>query len=93
MRNGAALLESICSLEGVITDSFASPGDREDKVLQLITVKMSDIYVSALDKLVDLGMYPSRSEAIRVAIRDLLMKELWVDGMPVTKELGMKVEQ
>jgi len=61
--------------------------------LQLITVKMSDIYVSALDKLVDLGMYPSRSEAIRVAIRDLLMKELWVDGMPVTKELGMKVEQ
>lgn len=61
--------------------------------MQLITVKMSDIYVSALDKLVDLGMYPSRSEAIRVAIRDLLMKELWVDGMPVTKELGMKVEQ
>jgi len=61
--------------------------------LQLITVKMSDIYVSALDKLVELGMYPSRSEAIRVAIRDLLMKELWVDGMPVTKELGMKVEQ
>jgi len=61
--------------------------------LQLITVKMSDIYVSALDKLVELGMYPSRSEAIRVAIRDLLMKELWVDGMPVTKELDMKVEQ
>lgn len=61
--------------------------------MQLITVKMSDIYVSALDKLVELGMYPSRSEAIRVAIRDLLMKELWVDGMPVTKELGMKVEQ
>ncbi len=61
--------------------------------MQLITVKMSDIYVSALDKLVELGMYPSRSEAIRVAIRDLLMKELWVDGMPVTKELDIKVEQ
>lgn len=61
--------------------------------MQLITVKMSDIYVSALDKLVELGMYPSRSEAIRVAIRDLLMKELWLDGMPVTKELDMKVEQ
>jgi len=62
-------------------------------VMQLITVKMSDIYVSALDKLVELGMYPSRSEAIRVAIRDLLMKELWVDGMPMTKEIDIKVEQ
>ncbi|RDE17863.1 MAG: CopG family transcriptional regulator [Candidatus Thorarchaeota archaeon] len=61
--------------------------------MQLITVKMSDIYVSALDKLVELGMYPSRSEAIRVAIRDLLMKELWVDGMPMTKEIDIKVEQ
>jgi Arc/MetJ-type ribon-helix-helix transcriptional regulator len=54
---------------------------------------MSDIYVSALDKLVERGMYPSRSEAIRVAIRDLLMKELWVDGMPVSKETDVKVEQ
>jgi len=61
--------------------------------LQLVTVKMSDIYVSALDKLVERGMYPSRSEAIRVAIRDLLMKELWVDGMPVSKETDVKVEQ
>lgn len=61
--------------------------------MQLVTVKMSDIYVSALDKLVERGMYPSRSEAIRVAIRDLLMKELWVDGMPVSKETDVKVEQ
>jgi Arc/MetJ-type ribon-helix-helix transcriptional regulator len=43
---------------------------------------MSEIYVKGIDKLVEEGMYPSRSEAIRVAIRDLLMKELWVDGMP-----------
>ncbi len=50
--------------------------------MRLITVKMSEIYVDAVDKLVDKGMYPSRSEAIRVAIRDLLMRELWVDGMP-----------
>ncbi len=51
--------------------------------LDLITVKMSDIYVDGLDRLVELGMYPSRSEAIRVAIRDLLMKELWPkEGMP-----------
>ncbi|NWF96801.1 MAG: type II toxin-antitoxin system ParD family antitoxin [Candidatus Thorarchaeota archaeon] len=52
--------------------------------MRLITVKMSDIYVDGVDKLVKKGMYPSRSEAIRVAIRDLLMKELWVDGVPPT---------
>jgi antitoxin ParD1/3/4 len=53
--------------------------------MNLITVKMSDIYVDGLDKLVDIGMYPSRSEAIRVAIRDLLLKELWSkDGMPLS---------
>ncbi|MFX1559502.1 MAG: ribbon-helix-helix domain-containing protein [Promethearchaeota archaeon] len=56
--------------------------------MQLVTVKMSDIYVKGLDKLVDIGMYPSRSEAIRVAIRDLLRRELWpVDGSPINMEL------
>jgi antitoxin ParD1/3/4 len=51
--------------------------------MELITVKMSEIYVNGLDRLVELGMYPSRSEAIRVAIRDLLMKELWPqEGLP-----------
>jgi Arc/MetJ-type ribon-helix-helix transcriptional regulator len=51
--------------------------------MRLITVKMSDIYVKGLDKLVEIGMYPSRSEAIRVAVRDLLRRELWSDGMPL----------
>lgn len=60
---------------------------REDKSLRLITVKMSDIYVSGLDRLVELGMYPSRSEAIRVAIRDLLRRELWpAEGSPLNIE-------
>lgn len=56
--------------------------------MKLVTVKMSDIYVNGLDKLVEIGMYPSRSEAIRVAIRDLLRRELWpVDGSPITMNL------
>jgi len=52
--------------------------------MNLVTVKMSDIYVNGLDKLVEIGMYPSRSEAIRVAIRDLLRRELWPEnGSPL----------
>lgn len=55
--------------------------------MQLVTVKMSDIYVNGLDKLVEIGMYPSRSEAIRVAIRDLLRRELWPEnGSPLLKD-------
>ena len=50
--------------------------------MRLVTVKMSELYVNAIDKLVAMGLYPSRSEVIRVAIRDLLMRELWVDGVP-----------
>ena len=55
--------------------------------MNLVTVKMSDIYVNGLDKLVEIGMYPSRSEAIRVAIRDLLRRELWPEnGSPIVKK-------
>ena len=61
--------------------------------MELITVKMSNIYVDGLDRLVELGMYPSRSEAIRVAIRDLLRRELWVDGVPILKEQDAEVSE
>jgi len=55
--------------------------------MNLVTVKMSDIYVHGLDRLVEIGMYPSRSEAIRVAIRDLLRRELWPEnGSPIIKK-------
>jgi Arc/MetJ-type ribon-helix-helix transcriptional regulator len=53
---------------------------------------MSDIYVKGLDKLVEIGMYPSRSEAIRVAVRDLLMRELWNDGMPLVDTADINAE-
>ncbi|RLG72126.1 MAG: CopG family transcriptional regulator [Thermoprotei archaeon] len=46
--------------------------------MRLITVKMPEIYVEGLDELVKVGRYSSRSEVIRVAIRDLLKKELWM---------------
>ncbi|MFQ5831772.1 MAG: ribbon-helix-helix domain-containing protein [Candidatus Thorarchaeota archaeon] len=61
--------------------------------MRLITVKMSDIYVNGIDRLVELGMYPSRSEAIRVAIRDLLRRELWPkEGSPLSASESSKDE-
>ena len=45
--------------------------------MKLITVHLPESYVEGLDELVKRKRYPSRSEAIRVAVRDLLAKELW----------------
>ncbi|MHA1793561.1 MAG: ribbon-helix-helix domain-containing protein [Promethearchaeota archaeon] len=44
--------------------------------MKIITINLSEPQVAALKTLQDLGLYPSRSEAIRVAIRDFLQKEL-----------------
>ncbi len=46
--------------------------------MRLVTVKMPEAYVEAIDELVRKGRFTSRSEAIRVAIRELLRRELWV---------------
>lgn len=44
--------------------------------MKIITINLSEPHIAALKTLQDLGLYPSRSEAIRTAIRDFLQKEL-----------------
>jgi antitoxin ParD1/3/4 len=45
--------------------------------VRLVTVKMPEIYVKGIDELVKAGRYSSRSEVIRIAVRELLKRELW----------------
>ncbi|MHA1580578.1 MAG: ribbon-helix-helix domain-containing protein [Candidatus Freyarchaeota archaeon] len=45
--------------------------------MKLVSIKLPTAYIDGLNKLVERGIYPSRSEAIRVAVRDMLKKELW----------------
>lgn len=45
--------------------------------MKLITLYLPETYIKALDQLVDDQVYPNRSEAIRVAIRDLISTEVW----------------
>ena len=47
---------------------------RVEKKLKLISVHLPEGYLSGLDELVKKRKFPSRSEAIRVAIRELLRK-------------------
>ena len=41
-----------------------------------ISVKLQGVYINFIDQFVDEGRFKNRSEAIRVAISDLLEKEL-----------------
>ena len=44
--------------------------------MKLITVHVPEAYLGGIEELVNMNMYPNRSEVIRVAIRDLLKEEL-----------------
>jgi Arc/MetJ-type ribon-helix-helix transcriptional regulator len=44
--------------------------------MKIITINLPEKYLAAIQVLNDLGVYPSRSEAIRTALRDFLDDEL-----------------
>lgn len=45
--------------------------------MKLITLYLPEPYIKALDKLVGKNFYPNRAEAMRAAIRDLIVEEVW----------------
>jgi len=49
----------------------------EGEEMKLVTVLLPEAYLEGLDELVRASMYPSRSAAIRSAVRDMLKRELW----------------
>ncbi|MFX1239002.1 MAG: ribbon-helix-helix domain-containing protein [Promethearchaeota archaeon] len=47
--------------------------------MKIITINLPEKYLNAIQILNDLGVYPSRSEAIRIALERFLHKELTMD--------------
>jgi Arc/MetJ-type ribon-helix-helix transcriptional regulator len=45
-------------------------------MMKIITINLPEKYLQAIKILNDNGAYPSRSEAIRIALHDFLAKEL-----------------
>ena len=43
--------------------------------MRLITIHVPDKYLDALERMIAKGLFPNRSEAIRVAIRDLIKND------------------
>jgi len=50
--------------------------------MKLITLKLPEAYIDGLEKLVQENIYPNRSEAIRLAVRDLIRKENAFNPIP-----------
>ncbi len=48
---------------------------REGNDMKIVTINVSQIQLDLIQRLVESRIYPSRSEAIRVAIRDWLITE------------------
>jgi len=48
-------------------------------VIKLISVNLPESYLKVLEILVSEGKFPNRSEAIRVAIRDLIKTEYLIE--------------
>jgi Arc/MetJ-type ribon-helix-helix transcriptional regulator len=45
-------------------------------MMKIITINLPEKYLEAIQTLNDLGIYPSRSEAIRTALSEFLEEEL-----------------
>ncbi|MFW9964467.1 MAG: ribbon-helix-helix domain-containing protein [Candidatus Sifarchaeia archaeon] len=50
--------------------------------MRVVTICLPESYVDGVDELIVQNKYPNRSEVIRIAIRDLLVDELWGDRKP-----------
>jgi Arc/MetJ-type ribon-helix-helix transcriptional regulator len=60
--------------------------------VKLVTVKMPELYVKAIDELVKEEKFTNRSEVIRVAVRELLKRELWGESLLSESELSTSAE-
>jgi len=45
-----------------------------------VSIRLPEVYIELIDELIRLGIYPSRSEIIRVALREFLSKEINTHG-------------
>ena len=59
--------------------------------MKLISVNIPDSYLKVLEMLVVDGKFPNRSEAIRIAIRDLIKAEFLIEDT-LKKSMGKYIE-
>lgn len=62
--------------------------------MQIVTINMPSIYIDAIGKLVDMGLFPSRSEAMRQMVREFLKRELEMieSLLDITEKMDTNIE-
>jgi Arc/MetJ-type ribon-helix-helix transcriptional regulator len=65
------------------------PKTKSKERMVLISVHLPKQMLEEIDELTSQGVFPSRSEAIRIAIRDLLYKERARKGVDVVEGIVM----
>ena len=63
-------------------------------MMKIVTCNLPEPFIAAMEKIIsEYGLYPSRSELIRVAVREFLIKELSVlDKFNEYSEVGLDLE-
>jgi Arc/MetJ-type ribon-helix-helix transcriptional regulator len=62
--------------------------------MKIVTVNVPESYLDAIDKLTgNDGLYPSRSELIRCAVRDFLIKELQMAKKLIQSNKNSDIEE
>ncbi|MFP3195154.1 MAG: ribbon-helix-helix domain-containing protein [Caldivirga sp.] len=69
------------------------PRSKSGVRMMLISIHIPRRMLEELDELARSGLFPSRSEAIRVAVRDLLIKERGRRGSGVRREARTVVSE
>ncbi len=69
-------IRSYILLKNIFT--FKNHRRRGRKKMIVCPVHLPTMYLKAIEKLVEKGFYPCRSEVIRVAIRDMLKRDLQI---------------
>jgi Arc/MetJ-type ribon-helix-helix transcriptional regulator len=62
--------------------------------LKIVTINIPDQYLDCIQSMVELGFFPSRSEAVRVALKQFLVRESEInDGFEHENFKQIKVKQ
>lgn len=59
--------------------------------MRIVSVKIPDQYIDAIDELIKRGRYTTRSEVIRTALRELLKRELFHSRFERKRDPRVKV--
>ena len=60
--------------------------------MKLVTFLLPEAFMKGLDELINEGLFPTRSAAVRIAVGELLKRELWRGKVAVTRKEALPIK-